>query len=249
MFRSPSGVSRQIQDLATELGTPLLEPVGRNVRLTAAARVLVDYADASAARWERVRAEVERTRAEGGGTLAIAAYPTALAALAAPLIAAMETRHRCLVSAVEAQPEEAFSLVMAGTVDLAIVVATDRTPPRSNPRYGQRRLIDEPIDLLVPAGHPLAEDRTVELVQAAHLPWIVPREDQDGYNEIMTVCAAGGFTPEIAHRARDWTAVGALVAAGCGVSLASRLAALPQAADIARVPVTGTPSPTGRCYS
>src|SRR3954452_2813516 len=58
---SPSAVSQQLALLEKEAGVPLLERVGRNVRLTAAAQALVGHADALFARMEEAEADLEGT--------------------------------------------------------------------------------------------------------------------------------------------------------------------------------------------
>src|SRR4051794_16900640 len=47
---TPSAVSQQLTTLEREAGVPLIEPAGRGVRLTDAALVLVEHADALLAR-------------------------------------------------------------------------------------------------------------------------------------------------------------------------------------------------------
>ncbi len=49
---TPSAVSHQLRTLARDLEVPLLEPVGRGVRLTAAAELLLRRSDELSARWE-----------------------------------------------------------------------------------------------------------------------------------------------------------------------------------------------------
>ncbi len=58
---------------------------------------------------------------------------------------------------------------------------------------------------------------------------------------MQAVCAAAGFSPDIGHRCDEWTAVAALVAAGCGVALVPRLAQ-PLLDDVVVCPVVGTPA-------
>ncbi|HWN27446.1 MAG TPA: LysR family transcriptional regulator, partial [Actinomycetospora sp.] len=53
---TPSAVSHQMQALARELDVVLLEPVGRTVRLTPAARTLLAHAETLTAQWEHARA-------------------------------------------------------------------------------------------------------------------------------------------------------------------------------------------------
>lgn len=58
--------------------------------------------------------------------------------------------------------------------------------------------------------------------------------------------AAAGFTPTAAHYADEWETGTALVAAGFGVCLVSRLARWPDHHPVVRIPVRGANAPTRR---
>src|SRR4051794_41947049 len=55
---TPSAVSQQLAALERDVQRPLLEPNGRTVRLTAAARVLLDHADTLFAQLERLEGDL-----------------------------------------------------------------------------------------------------------------------------------------------------------------------------------------------
>src|SRR6188472_3786060 len=54
---TPSAVSQQLAALEREVGHALLEPAGRTVRLTGAARVLLEHANALFAQLERLEGD------------------------------------------------------------------------------------------------------------------------------------------------------------------------------------------------
>ena len=104
-------------------------------------------------------------------------------------------------------------------------------------------LLDDPLDLLVPASHPLANRRSVLLHQAADEPWILDRPGRAYHQLLLTACAAAGFTPAIAHEASEWETGAALVGEGLGVALVPRLGRQPPGYPVARVPLRGNPTP------
>src|SRR4051812_42787370 len=55
---TPSAVSHQLRQLGRDLDVDLLSHEGRNVRLTPAARVLLEHADVLNAQWERAKADL-----------------------------------------------------------------------------------------------------------------------------------------------------------------------------------------------
>lgn len=244
---TPSAVSHQLRSLARELGVVLLERQGRGVRLTGAARLLLERADELSARWEEVRAELADESHEQVGTLRLCGFSTAAAALLPPVAARVRATHpRCGVRLIEADPEECFDLLLTQQADLAVVVAMAALPPRDDPRFDQRILLDDPLDLLVPADHPFANRPSVLLSETAEEPWILDRPGRPLHHLAQTACAAAGFSPVVAHEASEWQTGAALVDAGLGVALIPRLARVPDGYRIVRVPLRGDPAPARR---
>lgn len=244
---SPSAVSHQLRSLANDLGVPLLERDGRRVRLTAAAQVLLEHADDLYARWEEIRSDLERTAPDQVTSFRLCGFSTAASALLPHVAARVRARHpHCTVGIIEADPEECFDLLLAQQADLAVVVATASIPPGTDPRFDQQSLLDDPLDLLVPAGHRLAGRRSVLLSEAADEAWIMDRPGRPHHGLVLTACGAAGFTPSIAHQATEWDTGAALVGAGLGVALIPRLARLPSGDLIVRVPLRGDPTPARR---
>lgn len=81
---TPSAVSQQLAALARELGVPLTEPVGRRLRLTGAARVVVRHAHELFEQAERLREAVSAYRQGESGDVGVAGFATTLAPLILP---------------------------------------------------------------------------------------------------------------------------------------------------------------------
>ncbi|MFI0481037.1 LysR family transcriptional regulator [Actinomadura sp. 9N215] len=244
---TPSTVSQQLRQLARDLGVELLEAQGRRVRLTAAAHTVLRHADVLSAQWERARADLAGHRAGTSGQVRIGSVSSALAALVAPAAALLRAEHPGLaVHMSEKESEDAAHLLLARLCDIAVVIPSAETPAPDDPRFAQRPVLDEPQDLLVPAGHPLAERGTVPLADAASEAWIGSPGRPDQHQLMLASCAAAGYTPRVAHEANEWFAVSALVARGFGVALVPRLAPLPPADEVVRVPLSGGMAPSRR---
>jgi molybdate transport repressor ModE-like protein len=244
---TPSAVSHQIRQLTREIGTPLLEPHGRGVRLTPAGHTLVAHADTLHADWERARADLAAHADGGAGLLRLCGFPTAVAGVLAPAVARLATTDPLVtVHIAEVESTEGFDLVLSGEADIAIVVPTVDSPPLDDTTFDQRPLLEEPLDLLVPADHPIADRAAVSLADAALDPWVVPDPGVDFHQIVLVACATAGFTPKVAHHVKDWVSVAALVSHGLGLSLIPRLAPLPAHHRVLRVPLVGGPEPTRR---
>lgn len=242
---TPSAVSQQLRSLARELEVDLVVQEGRGIRLTPAARVLLDRAEELFSTWEEIRGELVATQEHGGGPLRLCGFSTAAAALLPPVAARVTTAlPHTRVSIIEADPDECFDLLLADQADVAVVVAISTIPPTGDPRFEQRHLLDDPLDLLVPEGHRLARETAVQLRDLADEPWIMDRPGRPYHQLLQTACAAAGFSPSPVHRATEWDTGAALVAAGLGVALIPRLARLPGGYPVVRVTLTGDHAPS-----
>ncbi|GAA4498518.1 LysR family transcriptional regulator [Actinoallomurus oryzae] len=241
---TPSAVSHQLRQLARETGVALLEPDGRRVRLTAAGRALVTHADALHANWERARAELAAYADGSAESLHMCGFPSAVARLLAPAAARLRaTDTRLTVHVAEEETAAGLDRLLAGETDIAVVVLDGSTLPLDDAKFGRRPVLAEPFDLIVPAGHPLAERDEAVLGDVADEPWVLAAAGScDLYELAVAACSAAGFTPRVAHHARDYAAVSALVACGLGVALIPRTAAVPALHDVARLPLRDAPT-------
>lgn len=90
---TPSAVSQQIGQLATELGTELLQRHGRRVRLTPAARTLLEKSQEIATLWEQTRAELSDSTGEAYGQLRFCGVSSAVVACIAPAASRLRETH------------------------------------------------------------------------------------------------------------------------------------------------------------
>lgn len=241
---TPSAASQQIRQLAGELDVVLLEPHGRRVRLTAAARSLLGHADAIAARWEQAEIDLRTELDKPAGLLRVGGFPVAVSALLAPMASVLRSRYPQLtVQIQETEAGASFDLLFEGEADLMIIEAAPDNPPRKELRFDQQPLLDDPFDLVVSVEHPFARRVSVGLAEVATEDWILPMDSCTCRAHVLAACTAAGFTPNAAHHALEWNAVANLAAHGLGVALVPRLAALAAHLPVARVPISGNPSP------
>lgn len=244
---TPSTVSQQLRQLARELDVPLLEQIGRRVQLTPAAMTLLDHADQLFEQSERARADLAAHRAGVAGRIRISAMPTALVALAAPAAARLRDAYPLLtVQLTEDESVRCYDLLLTGASDIGVLIPAEDGLAPDDSRFEQHDLLDEPLDLLVPQGHPLAARASVDLAEAAAETWIGAPDRVTHCHSQLSACAAAGFTPRVSHYGMDWVGISAMVSYGFGVSLIPRLAALPADHTVVRVPLHGESRPTRR---
>ncbi len=240
---TPSAISQQLAGLAREVGAPLLEKQGRGVRLTGQARVLLSHAVVVHEQLERARADLA---AWGEGTIGevhVGALSTGVASLVAPAFERIAVAYPGIaMKIVESEPPAVFTSLDVGELDVVVSSDYQDGPPRHDPRYHRVDLLADPLDAVLPIGHPLARPHGLRLESLSAEPWVGSGPGDPCSQILLSVCAAAGFSPQITHRSTEWGAVAALVAAGCGVALIPRLAQPLPVDAVAVCPVVGTPA-------
>ncbi len=212
---TPSAVSQQIAALSRDLGVPLLAPNGRGVRLTPQAQLLLEHATLIDAQLERARADLAALEDGTMGRFVIGTFSTAVSGLVAPAIA--HTRDQCPGIRIEVEDcdaPECFVRLDRGDLDIVIAVDYRSGPPRQDPRYHREELLDDPLWIAVPEGHPQAKHASIDLRTLAKERWVMAAVRGPCLEATLGACAMAGFNPEIVHRVNDWSAFVPLVAAG-----------------------------------
>ncbi|MFE2499465.1 LysR substrate-binding domain-containing protein [Streptomyces scopuliridis] len=203
---APSSVSQQLSQLEAEVGVRLLEPVGRRVRLTEQAEILVAHTEAVLERLERAEAEIATSLTDLTGTLRIASFQTAALALVPIALGLLRDVHPHLrVHVTHMEPEKALPALQARDFDL---VLAEEYPGNPNPRPAeleQEDLLDDPLHLAMPApaGGPDAGGPMAALRSLADQPWVMEPEDTAARHWAMTLCRNAGFEPDVRFETTD----------------------------------------------
>jgi DNA-binding transcriptional LysR family regulator len=215
-----STVSQQIAVLSGEMGTPLIEPAGRRVRLTPAGRRLAEHA-------VRILAAVEAAQldlgpeAEPSGTLRVAGFATAMRTYLLPVMAGLAATHpqvRVLVR--EHEPDEALQLLATDSVDLALVYDYNLAPATADPAMRSTPLWTARWGLGVPASEAEADGTTLQVFARFRTrDWIGNSRNTADEDVIRTLASMAGFTPRITHEADSLDLVQDMIIAGLGVGL------------------------------
>jgi len=221
---TPSAVSQQLGKLQRDVGHRLIEPYGRGVRLTPAGTLLAQRAHAILSEVENAESELDRQRNHVIGDLEIAGFATAARAILPQTVSRLRKQHHQLKLRVsERQPDEATRLVVAGHLDIALVNDW-MNAPLVLPDGVQRVLImNDPVDLAVPADHPLAGRASVELTELSAEPWITWPYGAICHEWLTQTLRQHGLTPEVTHTAEEHQTQLAMVAAGLGIAVMPRL--------------------------
>src|SRR6476469_822067 len=168
-----SAVSQQIAALEREAGTQLVTRGLRGIRLTEAGEALVKHADAILTRLSDAEAELEAIRGLRGGRLRMATFATAGATLMPLAIATFRAAHPDVELAVrQLEPEESIPMLKAGELDIALNVDESMIAEDYADVIETTYLLEDPMHVALPEGHPLASKTKLRLKDMEKAPWI-----------------------------------------------------------------------------
>jgi DNA-binding transcriptional LysR family regulator len=218
-------ISQQVAALEKRAGATLVDRTSRGVRLTEAGSALVDHAEVVLARLAAAEAELEAMAGIRGGRVRLASFPTAGASVLPPAVALFTRRHpEVELSFIEREPEEAAQMLRAAELEVALVFEYAEYDQPELERFYEgielHRLVDDPMYLALPLGHPAANKPRVRLQDFSDETWIQESGNHSWCGRFHeTACLAAGFTPKVGFRSDDYNVVQGLVAAGVGISL------------------------------
>lgn len=217
MGTSTSNVSQGIAALARDVGTALIEPQGRRVRLTPAGHRLAEHAVSILAAVDAARLDLDPDT-EPTGVLRVAGFATAIRRSLLPAIADLALTHPGIdVRVHEHEPSECYDLLAADDVDLALTYDYDLAPMAWCRNHVVMPLWEDDWGLWAPTAEPSAPFGAY-----AERDWIVNTRHTGDEGVLRALAARAGFSPRVVHRIDSLELVDDLVLAGGGVGLLPR---------------------------
>jgi len=222
---TPSAVSQQLAALERDAGVPLMERVGRGVRLTDAGRLLAGHADAVIAQLEAAEVDLAASRGHVSGRVRIACFQTGAHALVIPAIGPLETRHPELqCELVQADAESSLPALRLGDVDMVLAEEYDHAPRTRDPALEHRELCRDALVFAVPVGHPAAQQETIAFADLRDDEWAGGETGTAWNDMIERACRSmGGYEPDVRHNVDDVRLILSLVAGRGAVGLVPAL--------------------------
>ncbi|MEJ8671621.1 LysR family transcriptional regulator [Streptomyces sp. MS1.AVA.1] len=237
---TPSAISQQLRLLQRAIPVPLTERQGRRLVLTDAGQALAGAAVEVETALARARRTVDDFVGRPDGEVSVAAFHSAGAAFFPLLL-------RALVAPGKPVPRLADEDVPAGRLsrltreyDIVLAHRLDHAPPWPDTVIATT-LLREPLDVAMPADHPLAAKRRVTPRDVADEPWITVHDGFPVLAVIEAIAASVGRRLHLAHRINEFTVVAEVVAAGGGIALMPRWTTRPHPA-LALRPLSGVQS-------
>ena len=239
--QTASAVSQQLAVLEREARAPLLERVGRRVRLTGAGEKLVAHAETILQAVEAAELDMRAASASPSGRLEVACFSSFAKAHLLPAAIRAQARFPGLRVAIhELEPADSIEAVRDGRHHLAITFAYSLAPSPPVAGLVSRRLMEEPVRLVLPKSWE-AGPGPLALERLADQDWIVGSRQPDDRQIAERACALAGFAPRIAHTVDDYDLLLRMVAAGFGVGFAPDLVLQSPSAEAVTVRTTSGP--------
>jgi DNA-binding transcriptional LysR family regulator len=207
--------------------------------------LLLEHARAVLDRLALAEAQVRALAGVHDGRVRVGSFFTALVHLSAEAGALLAERTPGVVVVDDlVDPATALARLARGELDLAVVFDHDFAPAAAPDGITLAPLFDDPVRLLVPAGHPLAA--TGRPIALAALAGETVLRSHDGEAARLTdhLLSAAGVNPELlaAGHGDEPVETQALVAAGRGVAFTYELTVLVSRHPLAVLPLADPPA-------
>ncbi|SHL30433.1 DNA-binding transcriptional regulator, LysR family [Pseudonocardia thermophila] len=239
---TPSAISQQLKILGAEVGLVLTEPDGRGIRLTEAGKVLAAEAEHVLTALARAEAAMARLRAEPQGRVRIALFQSAARMMAAGLLSRLDDEPGVELELRDVDMVPAQVPALAAEFDIVVTHRDEHTePPRyvTEGRWQVEPLLREPLDVVMPREHPLANRDGVALVELADEEWLGVQVGWPVDDVLRSLAIQTGTNPRVVQRINDFSVTEELVAAGRGIALLPRWSTDLRGGRLVNVPITG----------
>ena len=231
-------VSMQLKELADAAGLPLYEQIGKRLHLTAAGEALVSTARAMVREWETFEQQLAAMKGLEQGKLKLSVAITAKYFVPRMLGRFCQAHPHIDISLQVLNRDGVVGRLRSNLDDLYVL----SMPPRDIPHEG-RALLQNPLVVVAPLGHPLALRTTLRWQQLQQVPFILREPGSGTRMAVDNHFAALGLTPRVRLELGSNEAIKQAVAADMGVTVLSRhaLAADPAGEGLAVLKVQRFP--------
>ncbi|WP_068777308.1 LysR family transcriptional regulator [Paenibacillus sp. FJAT-26967] len=204
-------LSKTIARLEEDLGTPLFDRQGRNIRLNPYGRAFLAKTQAALQLLEEGRREVADMAGLEQGRIHLA-------------LTNMEQIREPLKEFLSRHPQVHFHIRQASMEEMDQLIETNETDfymtamALHHPGIRQMPLLKEEVYLAVPPGHRLAGRGSINLIEAADESFVGYKEGHPLRKMNDEFCRHAGFVPKVVCEVEDPASIADLVRSGFGIA-------------------------------
>jgi len=204
-------LSKMIARLEKDLGIPLFDRQGKQIRLNQYGKAFLSQVDRALLALDEGKRQVKDMVGLEQGHISVA---TISAQVLTDILAAFSPQYPSIRFRLFQQSTTmVLEQLERGEVDFSFA-----SPPIEHPDMSWVPLLTEEIFLIVPPKHHLAEHESVHLAEVAHEPYIGLKPGLGLRDLTDRYCQQIGFTPNLVFESDEPTALGGLVRAGLGIA-------------------------------
>jgi DNA-binding transcriptional LysR family regulator len=225
-YRTQSALTQQIKKLEREYGCQLLERIGkRKILLTPPGERFYQFCESLLLEYNQLREDIAEHQEQRIGRLRIAAPFTTLYHLLPGIISKYNHRYPWVELSLYDRPQKAVvELVRNGDVDFGVAIESSPSSELNKQRW---KKVD-PV-LLIPLGHPLADEKKMTISAISQYPLILPPKsgDQLHRSRLEELFSARKLRYSVVMESSNIELSSRYVEMGLGVSFASIVHGLP----------------------
>ena len=226
---SQSGISRMIADLEREWNVKLLYREKGGVKPTSEGECLLPAAKSLVREFDRLQAQVDELKGLKTGLVRIGVFSSAATHILPPVIKRVREDHPAIsYELLLGDYTEIEKWIAEGRVDCGFVRRT------ASPDMDVLFLQNDPLMVVLPKDHPLANEKCFPIKKLADEPFILL--SKDGNSDISDYLQKNGVFPQICFTTWDDYAVMSMVESALGVSMLPALILRRIPYDIAVLP-------------
>jgi LysR family transcriptional activator of glutamate synthase operon len=217
MYTTQSTVSKQINALEKELGVLLFDRSKRKVTLTSAGNLMLEHAEKLLDSYNEMAHAMEELSSRHGNQTALASIPVMAHYGIIALISEFRTSHpnfNLIVDECEA------SDIIQGMKEKQYEMAFMRSMGIDQAKYQRIVLFTDRLAALLPAGHPLADQKSISIRQLRNETFLLLGKRTSLYDYCVNACKQhGDYAPNIGFTGTHMENIVEMVGQGMGVSL------------------------------
>jgi DNA-binding transcriptional LysR family regulator len=219
---TPPAVSQQLLALERETGTSLIDRSGRQVRLTAAGRLLAAHGDRIAAQLRLAERDLAELTGQAAGPVRIAAFQSAMNPLIGPALRDLAAASPAIQPVVtERYGPVAVADLRRGDLDIVLTEYDAASPAPVEQGLGLRPLAFDPYLLVIPPDWQLTPRSVRDL---AGRPWVAGPPGTACDHALRRLAAEAAIAITAGDVCVEFPSVLALVAAGRGAAIVPQMA-------------------------